>query len=236
MKKAPVSAPDKKAPLQHEVVSVDPSTLKPHPKNYREHPQEQLDHIKHSLQQHGVYRNVVVARDGTILAGHGVVMAMMQMGSTKIPVIRIDIDPDDTTALKILTGDNELGRFAEVDDRALSELLKRISDDDIAGLVGTGYDEKMLANLVFVTRPKQEIDGDDDAEAWAGMPDYGDSPIPFKLVLICDSQESREDVIKMLKVNASARGGGYVMSARWPPAKNEDLSSVEFSDEAAIAE
>ena len=40
--------------------------LKPHPKNYRSHPPAQLEHIKSSLEQHGVYRNVVVARDNTI--------------------------------------------------------------------------------------------------------------------------------------------------------------------------
>src|SRR5258707_279190 len=100
-----------------EIVAV--ADLKPHPQNYREHPDDELEHIVESIRANGFYRNVVVARDNTLLAGHGVVQAAKKLGKTEIPVLRLDLDPDDPKALKVLVGDNEIARMAMVDDRAL---------------------------------------------------------------------------------------------------------------------
>jgi len=86
-------------------------SLLPHPKNYRLHPDDQLEHIAASIRQHGLYRNVVVARGGVILAGHGVVQAAGRLGLAELPVVDVDLDPDDPRALKILTGDNEIERL-----------------------------------------------------------------------------------------------------------------------------
>jgi ParB-like chromosome segregation protein Spo0J len=109
------------AEIKTEVVAI--ADLKPHPKNYRAHPPDQLAHIAQSIREHGVYRNIVIARDGTVLAGHGVLEALKQLESTHATVVRLDIGPDDPRAIKVLTGDNEIGRLAEIDDRVLSELL-----------------------------------------------------------------------------------------------------------------
>ena len=64
--------------------------LRPHPRNYREHPEDQLAHLKQSIQKHHIYRNIVIARDGTILAGHGVVEAAKALGLETIPGCRLD--------------------------------------------------------------------------------------------------------------------------------------------------
>jgi hypothetical protein len=58
-----------------QVTVMKVSALKFHPRNYRRHPQDQLRHISASIRENGFYRNVVVARDGTVLAGQGVVQA-----------------------------------------------------------------------------------------------------------------------------------------------------------------
>lgn len=145
-----------------ETEMVKLADLKPHPQNYQTHPQEQIEHLKASIAEHGMYRNVVIARENTILAGHGVVLAATQLGMKEVSAVRLDIDPDDPRALKVLTGDNEIEQLADVDDRALTEILKQINDED--ALLGTGYDEKMLAALVYVTRPASEI-ADFDAAA-----------------------------------------------------------------------
>ena len=111
------------------IETVPINNLKPHPQNYKEHPENQLDHIIKSINEHGFYRNVVIAKDDTILAGHGVVMACIKMGKKEIPCIRLDIESDSTQALKVLTSDNEITNLAQVDDRQLSEILKEILDN-----------------------------------------------------------------------------------------------------------
>lgn len=73
--------------MKTELVAL--SKLKPHPRNYRKHPADQLAHIKASIKQHGFYRNVVVAKDDTILAGHGVVQAAKEMKVKQVPVFRV---------------------------------------------------------------------------------------------------------------------------------------------------
>jgi hypothetical protein len=37
----------------------DIETLKPHPKNYKKHPEDQLKHICRSIEENGIYRNII---------------------------------------------------------------------------------------------------------------------------------------------------------------------------------
>lgn len=206
-----------------EVVPI--TTLHPHPSNYRSHPVDQIEHLAQSIREHGLYRNIVVACDGTILAGHGVVAALRTMGVEDVPVVRLPLSPTDPRALKILVGDNEIGHLAEIDDRELSELLKSINDEDVAGLLGTGYDERMLANLVYVTRPASEVASFDEAAEWVGMPEYdseGESDI--RLVMHFRSMEDRARFAQILGLTLlkSAK------AAWWPPRDRETNAALRF--------
>lgn len=209
---------------------VDISSLRPHPSNYRAHPADQLEHIIQSIKTHGFYRNVIVARDGTILAGHGVVQAAQKMGRKRIPVVRLDIDPQSPAAMKVLASDNEIAKLAESDDRALSTLLKGLLDaEGSSGLAGTGYDERQLAALVMVTRPASEIRDLNEAAEWVGMPEYEEGGTPIKLVITFPDDEARKQFIAQtgIKIDKSAiKGTTY--STRWPWTEREDVGSVRF--------
>lgn len=207
-----------------ELENVAVCDLKPHPRNYNSHPDDEIAHIVKSIKDNGVYRNVVIARDNTILAGHGVIQAMKQMGMDTAPVRRLDIDSDDPRALKVLAGDNEIGHLSMKDDRMLTELLKEISEFD-DGLLGTGYDDMMLANLLYVTRDANEIADFDAAAEWVGMPEYeeGDG-VDNKLVVNFRSIEDRQKFAQIL---------GLVLpdgkrSTWWPDKKPDDSASVRF--------
>jgi ParB-like chromosome segregation protein Spo0J len=121
-----------------DAVPVDLADLKPHPRNYRDHPEDQIQHLIHSIETHGMYRNIVAAKDLTILAGHGVVEAANRVDSvTTIPTVVLDIESDSAAALKILAADNMLGHFAEDDDRILTDLLREIRGkrEDLKSLI-----------------------------------------------------------------------------------------------------
>lgn len=206
---------------------VPVASLKPHPRNYQAHPEDQLNHIIESIKLHGFYRNVVVARDNTILAGHGVVEAAKKMGERRIPVIRLDLDPNEARALKVLTSDNEIGNLAQTDDRALTELLKGIMED--GGLLGTGFDEAQLAALTYVTRPASEVGSINEAEAWVGMPEYEEGGTPYKLVITFQSPEDRVAFSKKIKLRIDKNAiKGTTWSTRWPWTDRESTADIRF--------
>jgi len=211
----------------HEPKPVALATLKRHPRNYRTHSAEQLLHIKRSIEEHGFYRNIVIANDEeTILAGHGVVEALIEMGEKQGPCVVVDCKTNSPQALKILAGDNTIANLAEDDERALTEMLKEIAEGE--DLLGTGFDESMLAGLLMVTRPESEIPDMDSATQYAGMegaPDHEEAPEVFKLVLQCESDEGLNEVIEQLGLTVSQRHGKTV-SCRWPPQKQGDPGSL----------
>jgi hypothetical protein len=215
-------------PIEQIVLKV----LKPHPQNYRIHPDDQIMHLVQSIKEHGFYRNVVIAEDNTILAGHGIVLAAESMGLEQIPVIRLPIAPDTVQALKVLAGDNEIEHLAEQDDRLLTELLKSIMDEggDL-GLLGTGYDEQMLANLLYVTRPESEIQSMDEASHWVGMPEYNAIIPPPKLIISFESEAERDNFLKWLDQKEPTQIMGKnrdTWSMWWPPRDKEDLKALKW--------
>lgn len=196
--------------------------LKIHPKNYREHTEDQLNHIVSSIEQNGIYKNVVVAKDNTILAGHGVVRAASSMGLRRIPVIRLNINPESTQALKILTGDNEISNLAIIDDRALTEMLKGIKEEDIEGLIGSGFDEQQLALLAMTTRSRNEIKDKNEASEWIGMPDYEPTEKPLKIIVSFRNETDRNQFANILDLNITDQ----TKSVWYPEKQNNDTSSI----------
>ena len=214
--------------LKFQVEIVKVGDLKPHPRNYVEHPDDQVEHIAQSIRQHGIYRNIIVARDGTILAGHGVVMAAKKEGMTKVPVIRLNVKPDSPAALKVLTGDNELRHLAEVNDRELADLLKEIKDGDEVGLLGTGYDEMMLANLVLITRAEEEIKDIDAAAAWVGLPEYEPGEGFKQIIIRFRNEADRDNFMEKFKKEFSFTRHSNTYSAWWPPKDRRDFKALRF--------
>lgn len=220
---SPVTVP------HYETATVSLGKLKPHPRNYKTHPEDQVLHIMESIQQHGFYRNVVVAEDYTILAGHGVVEACRRLGVTSVPVFHLPLRSDSSQALKLLAVDNELSKFGEVDDRQLSELLKEVMDGDETGLAGTGYDERMLAALVMISRPASEIKNFDAAAEWVGMPNYQAGEHPIKLIINFDNFEDRQRFLEQAEMNILKRmDHDHTWTSRWPLSEREDVANLKF--------
>lgn len=201
--------------------------LTPHPRNYRDHPDDQLAHIEKSLREHGFYRPVVVAKDKTILAGHGLVMAATRMGLKSVPVVVLPIASDSPQAMKVLTGDNEIARLGEVDDRALTNMLRDVLLTDEDGLMGTGFDESMLSALVMVTRPASEIEDHDAAAEWVGMPDFEPADAPITMTIRFDSEDDRDAFIEHIGATVTKRGTAW--STWWPDREKADQTAVKFT-------
>jgi len=117
--------------------------LRPHPRNYRRHPEHQLDILRESLRVHGQQKPVVITPDGTILAGHGLVEAARAEGWSDIACHIYD-GPYPEAFLVI---DNRASDLAEDDEEALAELLRDLDAQE--QLHATGWGEDDLAELLL---------------------------------------------------------------------------------------
>lgn len=214
----------------HAVSQVPVDSLRPHPRNYRDHPEDQLAHIVRSLQLHGFYRNVVVARDGTILAGHGVVLAARSLGLEFVPAIRLDVDPEDTRALQVLAGDNEISNLGVVDDRQLTELLRDLAAEDWDDLLGTGFDQQQLAALALVTRPRAELADFDAAAEWVGLPAFDAPPDDHSIRVTVRflTVEARDEFVEHCGISQWTRQERDIWTAWVPHKPMDDRVSVKF--------
>jgi ParB-like chromosome segregation protein Spo0J len=210
------------------VVPVD--KLRPHPRNYQSHPADQLDQLARSIELHGVFRNIVVARGNVILAGHGVVLALRRMGWDRVPAVQLDIDPLSPKALHVLAADNEIANLADVDDRALTELLRDLADDDVDLLFGTGYDDEKLTALLLATRTRAEIPDFDAAAEWVGLPGYEQEAVEPQLLVRFDSPEDRDKLMEMMGCETPhhRRKTNDRWSVWWPDRKRNDPAAVRF--------
>ena len=65
--------------------------LTPYENNAKEHPEEQLDQIRESIQQFGFCDPIAVwGDDNTIVEGHGRYLVLKEMGETEVDCIRLD--------------------------------------------------------------------------------------------------------------------------------------------------
>jgi ParB-like chromosome segregation protein Spo0J len=118
-------------------------SLTQHPRNPRN---GDVDAIAESIRVNGVYRPVIIARDGTILAGHHLWLALREVGRTEVDVVRLPIHPASPEATRILLADNRTADLGNYDDGLLASLLRDL--DTEVGIIGTGYDHDDLAALL----------------------------------------------------------------------------------------
>lgn len=126
-----------------EALRVPADSVRPHPDNPNN---GDVDAIVESIVLDGVYRPIYASRaTGHIVAGHHVYAAMLSEGMQTVPVIFLDVTPEEE--LRILAKDNQLARMAWMDPALETELVKRIAQTD-QGLAGTGYDDAWLIKAI----------------------------------------------------------------------------------------
>lgn len=124
-----------------------------HPRNAR---QGDVGAVAESIIENGFYGECVVqASTGSIAIGNHRYLAAVQLGMTVVPALVVDVDDD--TALRWMLADNRASDLAAYDDNALAELLVEVREHSERALVGTGFDDdaldQLLADLSTEIRP-----------------------------------------------------------------------------------
>ena len=112
-----------------EIVQVKTSELVPYERNAKEHPQEQVEHIANSIKAFGFRSPIVAWKDGTIINGHGRLLAAYKLGLEEVPVIYADdLTEEEANAFRL--ADNKTAE-SSWDELLLADELADLFDFDM---------------------------------------------------------------------------------------------------------
>ena len=110
--------------LQISYRSID--ELKPFPKNPRLHSRQQIAQIARSIEEFSFNIPIIVDAEGTVICGHGRLLAAQKLGWREVPTACLDhLSRAQVLAFRI--ADNKLTENARWDDELLTENLREIS-------------------------------------------------------------------------------------------------------------
>lgn len=199
----------------------DVSALTPDPRNARKHAATQVQQIANSITEFGFNAPLLIADDGTVIAGHGRLDAAKKIGLVAVPCIVLD---HLTTAQRraYIIADNKLALNATWDDEMLVEELRALGEDYDPILLG--FNDAELGKLFA----EDDGDGFDPAAEWTGLPEFeNDSARAFRsLMLHFESAEDVADFQKRIEQDFSTKAKFI-----WHPAKGRDrLVDLSYED------
>jgi len=130
--------------------TVDVAQLRFDPKNARIHPKANLDVLEKSLTTTGAGRSILLANDGTILAGNATVEVAAQVGLHRVRVVESDgteliavkrtdiVDGDDPRGVQAGLYDNYSAELAEWDTERLAA-FREVDEYELAEIFSTGF-------------------------------------------------------------------------------------------------
>lgn len=179
------------------------SDLVPYVKNARTHPPEQIDQIAASMERFGFTIPMLVAEDGTIIAGHGRLMAAAQLGLAEVPVMVARGWSDEDRRLYTLA-DNRLAETSEWDPETLQieiDDLKALGVEDDLSMIGFSEDDLkdiLPAALLEVAGGLTDPDDVPDADEGQPIAQAGDVWVLGDHRIACGSSTDATTVAKVL--------------------------------------
>ena len=172
-----------------ELRRVKAELLKPHPRNWRTHPQRQGDALRGVLAEIG-YAGALLGRelpDGSLqlIDGH---LRAQTTPDAEVPVLIVDLD--DAEADKLLAVLDPLAAMAEADHDALAGLLADVETQNEA--VGS-----LLEKILRESSPLEDLAAS-EGEPSKGPPPEVESPEAYQVVVDCRDEDEQKTVYERL--------------------------------------
>jgi DNA modification methylase len=114
--------------------------LKLDSRNPGDHPPLQISQIARSIESFGFNSPVLIDAIGNVIAGHGRILAALQLGWTEVPTIRLE-HLNEKEARAFMIADNRLTENSAWNDQLLAEQLRDLSLLDLGfSLDSTGFE------------------------------------------------------------------------------------------------
>ena len=121
-----------------EIKYMQPSELIPYVNNARIHSKEQVAQIAASIKEFGFNNPILTDGDRGVIAGHGRLLAAVELGLDSVPVIELS-HLTDTQKRAYILADNKLADNALWDEQLVRVELEAMTADDINPEL-TGFD------------------------------------------------------------------------------------------------
>ena len=181
-----------------ELKYIQTDRLIPYVNNSRTHDEAQVTQIASSIKEFGFTNPILIDDEGSIIAGHGRVMAARKLGLDTVPTITLS-GLSDIQKRAYIIADNKLALNAGWDNELLMLELDALSD---AGydLDLTGFSEQEISDLY----PEQIAEGLTDEDAVPDVPEIphtvlGDVWLLGKHRVMCGDSTSIDAVEKLLE-------------------------------------
>ncbi|MDX2276868.1 MAG: DNA methyltransferase [Hyphomonadaceae bacterium] len=138
------------------------SSLKPATRNARKHPQKQIDQIARSIEANGFIAPIIIDGDGTIVSGHGRLMAAAKLGLSVVPTICIEhLSPEQQRVYAL--ADNKIAQNASWDEDVLTIEIRELES---AGqdLTITGFETAEIDGLLMTSYVQLNAEADNIPE------------------------------------------------------------------------
>lgn len=170
--------------------------LIPYARNSRTHSDEQVAQIAASIREFGWTNPVLITSDGSLIAGHGRLLAARKLGLTEVPTIALD-HLSETQRKALVIADNKLALNAGWDEQMLALEIGELASEDF-DLALMGFSEDELARLTA-----EKTEGLTDPNEVPEVPDepvsvLGDVWILGKHRIVCGDSTDADVVAKCL--------------------------------------
>ncbi len=163
---------------------VKAGLLRPHPKNWRTHPEQQQDALRGVLAEIG-YADALIAReldDGTLelIDGH---LRAETTPEADVPVLVVDLN--DEEAAKLLALHDPLADMAETDRQMLAELLADVETENDAV-------QRLLDEML------EDAQSPEEGNVGEPMPPEVDVPEAYQVVVDCENELHQKEIYERL--------------------------------------
>ena len=178
--------------LENLTISLRPlNSLVPYARNPRTHSDAQIAQIAASIREFGWTNPLLIDDQGSLIAGHGRLLAARQLGLTEVPAITL-AHLSEAQKRALVIADNKLALNAGWDEDQLRiELVDlKTADFDLSTL---GFEDFELADL-FIEQSPSLTDPDDVPEVAEAICQLGDVWTLGRHRLVCGDATSEVDV------------------------------------------
>lgn len=139
------------------MVNID--QLKENPNNTNIHPKEQIDMLSDVLKSNGWRIPITISnRSGTIVRGHGRLMAAKRIGCKQVPVDFQDYDSDEAELADLLA-DNKIPELSFMDTEKTNKILNELMEKQF-DIAMAGFNQSDLEKMIDDLSKLEEIDQD----------------------------------------------------------------------------